>query len=172
MSWNDFYRRRDLLEAVLNAAQEGHGRLALTDVPGAAEEFGTETNLLLALHHRWSQLLTGHLRAELSHARDGEHADAVARGWQAAAGTHPTLRAVLDQHLDTEDAPHELRAMRETDLRTLAIAAGMARPEDPAEEVTRIGATFLSLTVEAAQPVPRPRRSPVEHLRKFLAPTG
>lgn len=173
MSWNDFYRRRGLLEAVLNAAeQERPDGLAFTDVPGTADEFGTETDVLRALHQRWSQLLSGYLRAELSRARDGEHPDAVARGWHAAVATHPTLRAVLDQRLETDDAAPELHAMHEADLRTLAIVAGMAQPGEPAEETTRIGATFLSLTVEAHQPVPRPRRNPVEHLRRLLTPTA
>lgn len=172
MSWNDFYRRQDILDGAENAAAERDGAALLEEVPGASEEFGTRENLLLALHYRWSLLLSGHLRTELSDARDGEHADAVARAWRSASAARPGLRKAIAGDLD---ATPRLRAMHETDLRTLAIAAELAEPDEPTTEITKTGAAFLALSTQ--HPAPRARRSgerlnPAERLARMLAPAG
>ena len=169
MTWNDFYHRRDIINSVIeNAKADPDGRLPFAEIPSARREFASEQDLLLALHHKWSQLLTGQLRTELSGARDGEHSDAVTRAWHATEREHPVLRALIAANLDTTPA---LRAMHETDLRTIAIAAGMAEPHEPAEEITRVGAAFLALITETETPRTR-RRNPMEHLLRLLAPTA
>lgn len=168
MSWNDFHRRQGILDAVERAVAGQEGVVPFTDVPGATEEFGTRENLLLALHHRWSLLLAGHLRTELSGARDGESADAVARAWHSAVAARPGLRETLASNL--EAAP-QLRAMHETDLRMLAVAAGLAEPDEPSAEITRVGSAFLALTTQ--NPAPRARRrNPAQQLMRMLAPAG
>lgn len=169
MSWTDFYRRRELLDSVIHrAAQTPDGAVPFSEVPGAREEFGSVQNLLLALHHRWSLILTGHVRAELTDARDGEHSDAVTRAWHTARDRHPELHALVVEHID--ETP-EMRAMHETDLRMLAIAAGLAEPDEPTEEITKVGNAFLALTTQRDAPRPR-RRNPMDQLRRLLAPTA
>src|SRR5690349_12721825 len=73
MSWNDFYQRRDILEAALR--QAGHhpsDPLSLEEIPGATKYFATEDELLVALQYKWNQVFGGHLRAEMA---DPDYAD-------------------------------------------------------------------------------------------------
>src|SRR3954466_14238794 len=45
MSWTDFYRRQEILEAVVRlAGRNPASPLALAEVPGAEEHFGTEAD--------------------------------------------------------------------------------------------------------------------------------
>jgi len=170
MSWNDYYRRRDVMDAVLHeAGRDPAGPLPFTEVPGAAETFGTETGLLLALHYRWQLLLEGRLRAEIrdvDEARDdGMHVDAVSRAWRAVAAEHATLRAVLDAGLNRH-VP-ELLPVHQAEQRMLALTAGLATLGEPADEVTRIGAAFVALLRHR----PAPRRNPVGQLLRRLTPS-
>ncbi|WP_158887857.1 hypothetical protein [Amycolatopsis anabasis] len=177
MSWNDFYRRRDVMDAVLRqAARNPGGELPFADVPGAAQAFACEEDLLLALHYRWTQLLSGYLRAEVAGPEDAEgvpgdnedHVDAVTRACHAAAADHDTLRAVLDANLDRYAS---LRSMREAEQRMLAITAGLAEPHEPVEEITKVGAAFDAL-LRNGPARPARRRSPVGSLLRMLAPSA
>lgn len=170
MSWDDYYRRRALLDTILRAARDDpNGALPLATTPEAVELFGDEPRLLLALHYRWSQLLGGSLRAEIGAAveddPEGMHVDAVGRAWRAATNRHPTLRAVLDAGLDRY--PAELLPAHQAEQRMLALTAGLAAPGEPAAEVTRIGAAFVALLRSR----PAPRRNPVGRLLQRLTPS-
>jgi hypothetical protein len=178
MSWNDFYRRRDVLDAVLRqAAKQPDGDLPYTGIPGATEAFASEEDLLLALQYKWTQLLGGYLRAEVAGPEDAEdipggndtdHVDAVSRAWQRAASDHETLRAILDAHTDSSPA---LRSRREAEQRMLAVTAGLAEPHEPAEEITKVGAAFDALLRSGPARTSR-RRNPVGHFLRMLAPSA
>ncbi|AXB44163.1 hypothetical protein [Amycolatopsis albispora] len=136
MSWQDYYRRRDAIEAVLrHVKRDPAGPLPRTGV------FDSDRELILALQYKWSLILGGHLRVQLCET-DGDQLDAVTRAWRAAAAAQPTLRAVLDAHLGRfpEAAP-----VREAELRMLARAAGLAESDDSAEQVTKVGLALESL---------------------------
>jgi hypothetical protein len=164
MSWKDFYQRRDIADAVLRrAAQNPRAPLPFTEIPGATEVFGTEEQLLLAWEYRWSQLLSGYLRAEFEDETDP--VDAVTRAWNKAVRKHHTLREVLDAHVDRYPA---LRRAHEAELRTLAVAAGLADPGEPVEELTKVGAAFAGLLRHGPE-VRTPRRHP---LLRMLAPSA
>ncbi|OZM70034.1 hypothetical protein CFN78_27590 [Amycolatopsis antarctica] len=170
MSWDDFYRRRDVMDAVLRRARrDPAGPLPFAEVPGATGMFGTETDLLLALHHRWSLLLAGRLRAAIGDAADvggdGTHVDEVSRAWRATAEQHSTLRAVLDAGVGRY--PAELLPVHEAEHRMLALAAGLAEPGEPAAETARIGGAFVALLRAG----PAPRRNPVGQLLRRLTPS-
>lgn len=149
MSWNDFYARRDIMRDAVDRAED-NGRLPFAELDGAAELFGTERQLLLALYHRWTLLLTGTLRAMAAAPEDG-HApevdtdlpDRVSAAWRQTAAEHSTLRAVLDAAIEAE--PEALRPALEAEQRMLAFAAGLAEPGEPIAEATKVGATFLAL---------------------------
>lgn len=150
MSWNDFYARRDIMRDAVDRAAAGDGRLPFAELDGAAELFGTERQLLLALYHRWTLLLGGTLRAMAAAPEDG-HApevdtdlpDRVSAAWRQTATEHATLRAVLDTAIETD--PEALRPALEAEQRMLAYAAGLAEPGEPIDEATKIGGSFLAL---------------------------
>lgn len=177
MSWNDFYRRRDVIDAVLRqAGRNPGGELPFAEIAGAEELFGTKQNLLLALHYQWTRLLSGYLRAE-SVCPDDAHAagelendqiDAVSRAWQQAAGEHATLRAILDANLD--ESPR-LLAMCRDEQRMLAVTAGLAGANEPIADVTKVGVAVDAL-LRSGPARPARRRSPVGHLLRMLAPSA
>lgn len=163
MSWSDYYRRRDALDAVLDqAARDPEGPLPFPE--RAAAEFADRRELLLALHYRWSVRLTGRVgmaQAEAERDPSLDRVDAVARAWRATAAEHPVLRRVLDAH------PAGLAAAGEQ--RMLALAAGLAEIDEPAEEITKVGAAFLALIRTSPCPV-RPRTTRIEQfLRRLVA---
>ncbi|WNV83506.1 hypothetical protein [Umezawaea sp. Da 62-37] len=132
MGWNDFYRRRDELDAVLRRA-EPHPEAPLDFDP---DVFADADELLLALHHRWLQQLTGRLGVALTGADD--RAEVVLTTWRVLAAEQPALRGVLDAHLTDREAV-------EREERLLALTAGLAELSEPSAEVARIGAAFLAL---------------------------
>ncbi|MTD58290.1 hypothetical protein [Amycolatopsis pithecellobii] len=168
MGWNDFYQRRDIADAVLRqAARDPQAPLPFAGIPGATEVFGDEEQLLLALQHRWNRLLSGYLRTEFE-GETTDHVEAVTRAWRRAVRANRTLRAVLDAHVADYPAP---RRMHEAEQRMLAVAAGMADPGEPAEELTKVGAAVTAL-LRHGPGLEAPRRTPLGQLLKMLAPTA
>jgi hypothetical protein len=153
VSWNDFYRRRDALDAVLRRAELDPTAPPVHD----PDLFPTRNDLLLALHHRWMQQLTGRLGVALSAAEvengDVDRVEVVVRTWNDLAADQPVLRAVLDAHLTD-------RAAIEREQRLLALTAGLADLSEPDEDITGVGVAFLNLV--RATP-PRARRRPLLH---------
>ncbi|MCK2245379.1 MULTISPECIES: hypothetical protein [unclassified Crossiella] len=156
MSWNDFYRRRDVINAVLRQAERtGDPVLPFEDAPHAAasgstlakqvsETFADRAELLAALHYRWMLRLTGHL--ELALHEHGDRVEAATSAWQRLAAEEPTLRRLLDAGAQTIPAAiaHEQR--------TLALVTGLADAREPAEQIERVGAAFLALARDGARP--------------------
>ncbi|GLY66144.1 hypothetical protein [Amycolatopsis taiwanensis] len=166
MTWHDFYRRRDVIDAVLREARrDPSAPLPFADVPGARDTFGDEENLLLALQHKWTLVFGGRLETELLDVADT--VDAILRAWHSAVGANPTLRAVLDANLDRYPS---LRSAHEAQQRTLAVTAGFAGIEEPTTEITRVGATIEALV---RQGTPAGHASDlVSKPRRMLAPSG
>jgi hypothetical protein len=155
MSWTRYYARRDALDSVLvRARRDPAGPLPDADV------FAGPAELLLALHYRWTLKLTGALGVALS--SDEDPVDAVSVAWRRTIADNATLYAVLAEH-----APRypELHPMLDAEKRTLALAAGLAEPHEPVEEITRVGTAFLALLQTAA---PQSAGSPVEQLIRRL----
>jgi hypothetical protein len=161
MGWSDYYERRDALDSVLvRAGRDPEGPLPRS--PG----FDGPADLLLALQHRWALKLTGRLGMVLAEAeRDPsiDLVDAVAAAWRRTVTENQALHAVLDAHAARYEA---LLPQLEAEQRTLALAAGLAEPHEDAEEITRVGAAFLTLRRSAPRQ-PR-RRNPVEQLLRRL----
>lgn len=179
MSWHDFYRRRDALNAVLEHARRNPASpLPYAEVPEAAEVFGRPTELLLALHHKWIMLLTGRLGVALAEAERDPQADtveAVAAAWRDTAAEHPVLRGLLDRN-EAEHGEHGehggmMRAAIEGEQRLLALSAGLAEPPEGTAEITAVGAAFRALIRNTPERPPR-RRGPVEQLLRHLIPSA
>jgi AcrR family transcriptional regulator len=154
MGWQDFYRRRDALNAAID---QGEVR--------ASDAFPDERELLLALHHRWAQRLTARVElAELDYTDD--LVDAVGNAWRRTVSDNARLRALLDEHADNP----ALRPLIEAEHRMLARVAGLTEAGDSPEEEASIGAAFVALQKSA--PDERPRRNPVERLLRRLAPSA
>lgn len=175
MSWNDFYRRQDILEAALSQAGRNPSRpLSLTEISGATQYFASEEELLLALQYKWTQLLSGRLRAELAdpdYAGEAiaiDRVDAVTRAWNRTVAGHGTLRAVLDAALGRCPV---LVPSHEAELRTLALTAGLAEAGEPTAEVTKVGRAFGTL-LRHGQAKPARRRNPMGQLLRLLAPSA
>jgi hypothetical protein len=173
MSWTDFYRRQEILEATVRLAARNPGApLPLDEVPGAEEHFGTEENVLTALQYKWTQVLSGRLRAEVTDPDDadgfGDHVDAVTRAWRATVEEHEALRAVLDGAFERNAA---LRRMHEGELRMLAVTAGLADAREPGEEIVKVGHALEAL-LRTSRDEPARRRPVMGHLRRLLAPSA
>lgn len=149
MGWQDFYARRDALNAAIEA-----GELRTSDA------FPDEHELLLALHHRWTQRLTA--RVELAELEADDPVDAVGAAWRQTAADNEALRALLDKHADTLT----LRPLINAEHRTLARAAGLTEQGDSATEEASIGAAFVAL--QRTAPDRAQRRNPVERLFRRL----
>ncbi|MGH3881495.1 MAG: hypothetical protein ACRDSK_31100 [Actinophytocola sp.] len=133
MGWADYYRRRDALNSVIE-----RGELAITD------EFTSTGELLQALHHRWSLRLAG--RVELASLAENQLA-AVGAAWREAAGENLDLRRLLDEHADHP----ALREVTLAERRMIATAAGLADPQDGADEQAGAGAAFVAMLRNGSQ---------------------
>lgn len=173
MSWSDYYRRRDTLDAVLeHASRNPAGTLPYAEVREATEIFSGPADLLLALHYKWIMALTGRLGVALVEAGrnpDLDQVDAVADAWRATAAEHATLRRLLDANVD--DHAEAMRPAIEGEQRLLALAAGLAEPHETTAEITSVGATLLALVRTAPERQAR-RRNPVELLLRRLVPSA
>lgn len=149
MGWQDFYRRRDALNAAI-----AQGELRASDA------FPTTDELLRALHHRWGQRLSA--RLELAQLDTDDPVEAVGSAWRRTAADNPELLALLDQHA-TEPA---LRPLVEAEHRMLASTAGLTEPADSPAEEAAIGTAFVAL--QRSAPTRTERRNPVERLLRRL----
>ena len=102
--------------------------LASDTTPSVTEE------QLLALQRRWGAALSARLDAVLERA--GSDPDEVARAWRELAAEHAMLRGLLDAGV--RRLPVLADAQRQ-ELRMLALAAGLASLDDPAEEAAEPG---------------------------------
>lgn len=139
MTWTAFHRRGEVLREVVETIDARRdGRLPL-DVPGVAETFRDELDLLAALHLKWHARLSGNIeRALMDQPMDLEAA--VIGAWRRAAGELPGLRLVMDHYrgrpTDREMAAALARA-REKEWSGLAVAAGIA--SDGGARAARVG---------------------------------
>jgi hypothetical protein len=168
MSWSDFHRRREAMNAVLRQAEhDPDGPLPFEDMPQVTEEFANREELLLAMQHRWTQLLTGKVAVTLDEAEHDPHVDgveAVAHGWRELAEQEPVLRRVLDVH--GAHAGDALREAIDREQRMLALASGLAEPFEEIDEVTRTGAAYAALIRST------PQKSTARHENSFARLLG
>lgn len=165
MGWDDFYRRRDAIDAVLaTAGRRRDGALPYEELPEAREVFQSKDELLSALQYKWRQTLNGQIDSAIAEADDDpslDRFDIVRDAWVAASKRAPVLRAILDANTDHPAISQQLAAERGK----LAHLAGLTSAGDTTEDAAHLGATFIEL-VHAGQSN-RTRRGPA-FLRKLV----
>lgn len=95
----------------------------------------------LGLQQRWTAALSARLDAAIEFAGNRPLTDAVAHAWHELAAEQPTLRRLLDT---AEDSP-VLTEARRAEHRILALAAGLAGLDDPAEVAAGRGLQYRNL---------------------------
>ena len=134
MTWTNFHRRGEILQSVVEAVDARlDGRLPM-QLPGVAESFRDELDLIAALWLKWNARLSGNLeRALTGEPMDLE--DAVASGWRVTRDQLPGVRLVLDRYVESPTDPEMAAALeraRDKEWCRLAAAAGLANDESPA----------------------------------------
>ena len=134
MSWQSFHSRGEALRHVIATADRRRdGRLPL-DVPGVAEHFRDELELLGALSLRWHTRLSGQIERELLREPD-DLEGAVVRAWCATAEEMPGVLAILDAHRvgpPDEATAQALATAHAKERAMLAMTAGRASGTDRA----------------------------------------
>jgi hypothetical protein len=133
MSWTAFHSRGETLHAVVDAANANHDGILPMQVPGVAENFADEIDLVGALLLKWHARLSGNIeRALMREPMDLEAA--VASAWQTTAEQLPGVRLVIDRCTlwpETAEMATAMQRAREREWVRLATAAGLANGQDP-----------------------------------------
>jgi len=179
MSWNSFHNRGEILRAVVDTANDRRDGVLPVGVPGVAENFKDEIDLVGALLLKWHARLSGNIeRALVREPMDLE--SAVAGAWRTTAEQMPGVRLVIDRCADSPATPEMERAMnraREHEWMRLATLAGLASAQDPSavaagrrvEDLAREG---LQAPLEApASPTEPLVESPAEARKKTSGPS-
>lgn len=128
MSWNRFRRRGEVLRAVIAVAEERRDGVLPTEVPGVAETFADELDLIGALQLKWHARLSG----SIERAYGSEPIDlgsAVVDAWAETAQQMRGVRLVLDRCAEHPPNAEIERAMERAvclEHARLAVAAGLA----------------------------------------------
>jgi hypothetical protein len=100
MSWDDHYKRRAALKAVLDyARRHPSAGLPYDSVPAAKQVFQSRHELLLALQYDWSQALWSRIELLSLESRGPALTDAreiAKQAWEQGASANPVLRRLLD----------------------------------------------------------------------------
>jgi hypothetical protein len=139
MTWNTYHRRGEVLQTVVETTEARRdGRLPL-DLPGVAETFRDELDLLGALHLKWHARLSGNIERALMN-QPLDLADAVAQAWRRTSDELTGIRLVLDHYSEQPTGPEMARALAkasEKEWAGLASAAGLA--SDAGAQAVRVG---------------------------------
>lgn len=139
----DLHARSASLREVVSRLDAGQ------QLPPHAVGFADQDELLQALHGVWSRRLHGRIDLALE-TDDRALAVSIGHAWLETAVDLPGVRRVLDEHADRPS----LQPLLRTELRTIAVAAGLATFDDPGAVSARIGARFVAgLRRRTATPV-------------------
>lgn len=133
MTWAVYHRRADVLRNVVDEANSRCDGTLPVDVPGVAEAFADDVDLVGALHLRWHTRLAGAVDTALLE-NPTELDAAVLEGWRRTARDMPGVRAVLDrcaQSPTSETMRQALSKASRNDWSLMAAMAGRASASDP-----------------------------------------
>jgi hypothetical protein len=177
-AWAAHHRRGDVLRAVVDHADLHRDGLLPTHLPGVAETFRDETELVATLQLRWHTRLAGRIERSLAEQPTDLEA-AVVAAWRATALELAGVRMILDRAAeapadDALAAALDRAATKEHTL--LAAMAGRAAMDDPGapavgralEEKARAGLPPAPTTPRAHR-ADGAARSLVGRLRAVLA---
>lgn len=131
------------------------------DLPGVAQTFHDELDVLGALQLRWFARLSGHIEAELSN-QPMDLESAVIAAWRATADELPGIREVQDSYraapLDDRMAQAMATATAK-ERQMLAVMAGLVSAVQADEHGARIGAR-IEAAARAGYQLPEPSPTP------------
>jgi hypothetical protein len=134
MTWNTFHHRGEILQSVVETADTRRDGVLPMQLPGVAETFHDELDLLAALWLKWNARLSGNIERALT-AQPMDLEDAIASAWCLTGEQLPGVRLILDRYLESPSDPEMAAALRrasEKEWLRLAAAAGLANDESPA----------------------------------------
>jgi hypothetical protein len=134
MTWTTFHHRGAILQTVVETADKRRDGVLPMNLPGVAETFRGELDVLAALQLKWHTRLSGNIeRALMSQPLDLE--DAIATAWGLTSEQLPGVRKILDRYAETPSDPEMAAALtraNEKEWIRLAAAAGLANDESAA----------------------------------------
>jgi hypothetical protein len=139
MTWNTFHHRGEILRTVVETADTRRDGVLPMQLPGVAETFRDELDLLAALQLKWHARLSGNIERALM-GEPMELEDAIATAWRLTSEQLPGVRLILDRYTETPSDPEMAAALnraREKEWIRLAAAAGLANDESAA--AARVG---------------------------------
>ncbi|MCW2849361.1 MAG: hypothetical protein JWR90_3335 [Marmoricola sp.] len=175
MSWNAFHNRGETLRTVVDTANERRDGVLPVSVPGVAENFRDELDLIGALLLKWHARLSGNIERSLTR-EPMDLESAVADAWHTTAEQLPGVRMVIDRCTDSPDSPEMAQAMtraREHEWARLATAAGLAsRPDRAAITVGRRVEELARLQMAAAAEAPESPQVPTPRVASTHEPAS
>jgi hypothetical protein len=184
MTWSTFHRRGDVLNAVVETADHRRDGALPLDVPGVAERFTDEIDLIGALLLKWHARLSGNIEQALAQ-EPTDLESAVSTAWRRTAEQMPGVRMLVDrasEHPATEEMAAAMQRARRAERIRLAQAAGLANDASGraaaagarVEREARAGLATASTPdtpTRATVPVPsdRDRESFVRRIKAVLA---
>lgn len=156
MTWAAFHRRGEVLRAVVDHADAHRDGVLPAHLPGVAETFADDLDLLAALQLRWHTRLAGRIeRALLDQPADP--GAAVLAAWRGTASELAGIRLVLDRAASetaTDEVATVLGRAREKDW---ALMASMAGAGGPGADAVRLGRTLEERARDGHDLTPAPR---------------
>lgn len=181
MTWTAFHNRGETLRSVVATSSVRRDGLLPMDVPGVAETFRDELDLLAALTLKWHTRLSGQIEQMLAH-QPVDLDEAVTVAWSNTAHELAGVRMIIDHYLahPLDDAMGSaMRTAAQKEHYLLAVMAGRSSllSEDAA---LRVGADIEErarllhrgipvITPEAAYEEPVARGTLLERLRAVMA---
>lgn len=107
---------------------------------------------LVGLQNRWTTMLSARLDQAIEDAEYGKLAEATAQAWRRLAAEQPVLRGVLDTCLTRSEVLADALA---TELRNLALAAGLVGIDAPEHLAVRAGREFRDSVTGTGGPLHR-----------------
>ena len=154
-AWAAHHRRGDVLRAVVDHADLHRDGLLPTHLPGVAETFRDETDLVATLQLRWHTRLAGRIdRALLDQPADPE--SAVLTAWRSTASELAGVRMILDRAVAdpaTDELATALHRAQEKDWALMASMAGAGADGD----AVRLGRAFEQRARDGHDLTPAPR---------------
>lgn len=178
MTWNAFHRRGDVLASIIKTIDaRTDGELPM-DLPGVAETFSDELDVISALTLKWHARLSVNIERAL-HAEPMDLESAVAEAWRSTSEQLPGIRRVIDRYTvapSTEGMAAALATVHEKEWVRLAMASGLANyPSTKAAAVGRRVETKAreGFDVDDLPVIPLDRDEPtptlVERIKAFVA---
>lgn len=144
MTWDTFHRRGDVLRAVISEVNANcDGQLPM-HLPGVAETFADELDLLGSLQLRWHTMLAGRIEVSLGE-QPVDLEQAVIGAWRASADALPGIRRVLDHHRESPQTNQIAQALLNATAKEhhmMALMAGRASRLDLEVAGARAGAAI------------------------------